>query len=74
MIVPVLTNYIIKLEAWDYKSTEINHQIWRNFLVCEFNVVIFFLTQIDMIVDVDLIPNSKEVVEYQESLYPCPEV
>lgn len=49
-LIPLVTNMIIFLERWDYASSVINNQIWRNFLAKEFNIIIFFLINVDMIV------------------------
>lgn len=57
-LLPLLTNLLIDIERWDYQSTVINHQIWRNFLAKEFNIIIFFLINVDMIVPINLIENS----------------
>ena len=74
LILPIITDFIILMERWDYKSTAINNQIWRNFIAKEFNIIIFFLINVDMIVPYKLIPNSDQVVAFQTSEYPCPEV
>jgi len=57
-IIPLLTNMIIYFERWDYASSVINNQIWRNFLAKEFNIIIFFLINVDMIVPQDIMEGS----------------
>ncbi len=73
-LVPKMTNYLISFESWDYKSTQINNEIWRNFFLSQFNIVIYFLIQIDMVVPQDLIPSLNGVVQFEDKVYPCPEV
>ena len=74
ILLPMITNRLIEFERWDYASTVINNQIWRNFLAKEFNIILFFLVNIDMIVPYNIIPNSSNVVQYNAAEYPCPEV
>ena len=50
LLLPLVTDLIISLERWDYQSTVINNQIWRNFLAKEFNIILLFLINVDMIV------------------------
>ena len=54
-LIPLLTNLIIYFERWDYHSTVINNQIWRNFLAKEINIVIFFFLNINMLVPIGIL-------------------
>ena len=74
VVVPIFTNILIEMERWDYHSSIINHLIWRNFLAEEFNIIIFFLINVDMIVPFDIIKNSNKIVTFDKREFPCPEV
>lgn len=74
LLLPLLTNLIISLERWDYQSTVINNQIWRNFLAKEFNIILFFLINVDMIVPYDIIEGSSFYSYYKKDEFPCAEV
>jgi hypothetical protein len=73
-LLPIVTNLLIAIERWDYQSTIINHQIWRNFLAKEFNIIIFFLINVDMIVPINIIENSSAIVTFNKTEFPCAEV
>ena len=74
LILPLLTNLIISLERWDYQSTVINNQIWRNFLAKEFNIILFFLITVDMIVPIEVIKGSSRYSSFKGNEFPCAEV
>jgi hypothetical protein len=74
LLLPLITNFIIYLERWDYSSTVINNQIWRNFLAKEFNIILFFLINVDMIVPYEIIKGSSNFSYFKSSDYPCAEV
>lgn len=73
-VLPLITNLLIAVERWDYQSSTINHQIWRNFLAKEFNIIIFFLINVDMIVPINIIENSNKIVTFNSKEFPCAEV
>ena len=73
-LLPIITNLLIAVERWDYQSSVINHQIWRNFLAKEFNIIIFFLINVDMIVPINIIENSNKIVTFNDKMFPCAEV
>ena len=73
MLLPTITNLLIACERWDYKSTVIINEIFRNFLAKQFNVVIFFLLNFDMLVT-EQIFQSAGVMKFLSSTYPCPEI
>lgn len=72
MMLPMITNLIIKFERWDYQSTVTNNQIWRNFLAKEFNFIIFFLINVNMILPNKLVDAS--LMPFEATTFPCPEV
>ncbi len=40
----------------------------------EFNIIIFFLINVDMLVPINIIENSSKVVTFKATEYPCAEV
>lgn len=72
LMLPMITNLIIKFERWDYQSTVTNNQIWRLFLAKEFNFIIFFLINVNMILPNKLVDSS--LMPFEAATFPCPEV
>jgi hypothetical protein len=73
LILPMMTNLLIACERWDFKSTVIIHEIFRNFLAKQFNVVIFFLLNFDMLVSEQIFQRD-EVMRFKAETYACPEL
>lgn len=63
-ILPLITEFLIGLERWDFQSTVVTQMIWRNFIAKEFNIIMFFLINFDLIMPIEIIPDSKQVVVF----------
>lgn len=57
-LVPMITNLIIYLERWDYQSTITNNQIWRNFVLKELNIIIFFFLNVNMLIPMSALSSA----------------
>ncbi|CDW90011.1 UNKNOWN [Stylonychia lemnae] len=73
IILPSITNQLIQLEKWDFQSTVIINEILRNFLTKQFNIILFFLLNIDMLFPETLI-SSEDIIKFKASTYPCAEI
>ena len=47
-LVPEITKVITRFEKWDYASTLMQHQVWRNYLTKILNLAIFTIINIEL--------------------------
>jgi len=72
--VPTITKVITRLELWDFQSTLLMNQIWRNYLAKIFNVALYALINAELVAQIQFkMFTDDALLPFDSGRYPCPE-